>query len=83
MLKCYICDEKNKTEEAVSICIVCGMGLCMEHARRADLEIWEGHYPMPVKTMDKKTCPGSYASIASKQHILQLIKNEGDLNGCQ
>ena len=51
MLKCFICDENNKTEEAVSICIVCGMGLCMEHARRADLEIWEGHYPMPVKTM--------------------------------
>ncbi|MCD4799633.1 MAG: DUF2180 family protein, partial [Methanosarcinales archaeon] len=51
MLKCFICDEKNKTEEAVGICIVCGMGLCMEHARRADLEIWEGHYPMPVKTM--------------------------------
>ena len=51
MLKCFMCDEKNKTEEAVSICIVCGMGLCMEHARRADLEIWEGHYPMPVKTM--------------------------------
>jgi len=53
MLKCFMCDENNKTEEAVSICIVCGMGLCMEHARRADLEIWEGHYPMPVKTMEK------------------------------
>ncbi len=53
MLKCFMCDENNKTEEAVAICIVCGMGLCMEHARRADLEIWEGHYPMPVKTMEK------------------------------
>ncbi len=49
MLKCFICDENNKTEEAVGICIVCGMGLCMEHAQRADLEIWEGKYPMPVK----------------------------------
>ena len=51
MLKCFICDENNKTQEAVSVCIVCGMGLCMEHAHRADLEIWEGKYPMPVKAM--------------------------------
>jgi len=53
MLKCFVCDEKNKTEEAVSVCIVCGMGLCMEHARRVQLEIWEGQYPMPVKIMKK------------------------------
>jgi hypothetical protein len=53
MLKCYIHDENNETEEAVAICIVCGMGLCMEHAQRADLQIWEGKYPMPVKIMPK------------------------------
>ena len=53
MLKCFVCDEKNKTEEAVSVCIVCGMGLCMEHAQRVHLEIWEGQYPMPVKIMEK------------------------------
>ena len=53
MLKCYIHDENNETKEAVAVCIVCGMGLCMEHAQRADLQIWEGKYPMPVKIMEK------------------------------
>lgn len=53
MLKCYICDEKGVDEEAVVVCIVCGIGLCRDHARRVDLPISEGYYPMPVKTLKK------------------------------
>jgi hypothetical protein len=53
MLKCYDCMEEGKDSEAVSICIVCGKGLCMEHAKRMDIPIWSGKYPMPVKILEK------------------------------
>lgn len=53
MLKCYQCAENGVDEEAVAVCIMCGMGLCMEHAIMADLPIWEGGYPAPVKVLKK------------------------------
>jgi len=53
MLKCYLCAENDVKNEAVSVCIMCGMGLCIEHARRVDLPIWEGGYPAPVKILKK------------------------------
>ncbi len=53
MLKCYECATNDATEEAIAICIMCGKGLCMEHAKRVDLPIWEGGYPTPVKVMKK------------------------------
>lgn len=48
-MKCYVCAQQGKDTEAISICIICGMGLCMEHSVRKDTEIWEGGYPFPVK----------------------------------
>ncbi|RPI27765.1 MAG: DUF2180 family protein [Actinomycetota bacterium] len=36
------------------MCIVCGMGLCMEHVIREDVDIWEGGYPFPQKKARKK-----------------------------
>lgn len=53
MLKCYECTLKRVKEEAVAICIMCGKGMCMEHAKRVDLPIWEGGYPTPVKILKK------------------------------
>ena len=53
MLKCYECAENGDTEEAVAMCIMCGKGLCMEHAKRIDLPIWQGGYPAPVKVLKK------------------------------
>jgi len=35
-MQCYMCAKASKQTEAVGICIVCGMGLCMEHAIRDD-----------------------------------------------
>jgi len=55
-MKCYVCAKLGKTTEAVGICIVCGMGLCMEHAIREEREVWEGGYPFPARKM-KKTLP--------------------------
>jgi hypothetical protein len=48
-MKCYICAKAGKETDAVGICIVCGMGLCMDHAIREDMDIWEGGYPFPIK----------------------------------
>ena len=53
MLKCYECATNDVTEEAIAICIMCGKGLCMEHAKRVDLPIWQGGYPTPVKILKK------------------------------
>jgi len=53
MLKCYQCATNGTGEESVAICIMCGKGLCMNHANRIDLPIWEGGYPTPVKMMKK------------------------------
>ena len=29
-MQCYVCAKAGKQTEAVGICIVCGMGLCMD-----------------------------------------------------
>lgn len=44
-MECHVCAKAGKKTEAVGICIVCGMGLCMEHALRKDVDLWEGGYP--------------------------------------
>ncbi len=53
-MKCYICAQQGKTEEAVAACIVCGMGVCMAHAIRKDRDQWEGGYPFPSKKVGKR-----------------------------
>ena len=55
-MKCYVCAREGKDTDAVAICIVCGMGVCMEHLVREEVEIWEGGYPFPSKKL-KKTVP--------------------------
>jgi hypothetical protein len=37
-----VCAQEGTDTDAVAICIVCGMGLCIDHAIRDDLEFWEG-----------------------------------------
>jgi hypothetical protein len=53
-MQCYVCAKAGKQTEAVGICIVCGMGLCMDHALREDVDFWEGGYPFPNKKSKKK-----------------------------
>lgn len=52
-MECYVCAKAGKKTEAVGICIVCGMGLCMEHALREDVDVWEGGYPFPSQKATK------------------------------
>ncbi|GAB4314167.1 MAG: DUF2180 family protein [Methanobacteriaceae archaeon] len=69
-MKCYICAELGKDTDAVAICIVCGMGLCMDHAVRQEVEIWEGGYPFPSekleKTLPRILCPPCYEAFKEK-----------------
>ena len=65
-MKCYICARMGRASDAVAICIVCGMGTCMEHTIRREVDVWEGGYPFPAKKLGKKIprmlCPECNAS---------------------
>lgn len=69
-MKCYLCALEGKDEEAVAICIVCGMGLCKDHAIREDIDLWEGGYPFPsqkVKTpLPRFLCPWCYKALGGE-----------------
>ncbi|MCP1662018.1 hypothetical protein J2T61_000689 [Methanocalculus sp. AMF5] len=68
-MKCYICAEQGKDTDAVAICIVCGMGVCMDHAIREEIEKWEGGYPFPAKklklSIPRILCPPCYNAMKS------------------
>jgi hypothetical protein len=38
-MKCYVCAKLGMDKDAVAICIVCGMGLCMGHAFKQELVV--------------------------------------------
>ncbi len=48
-MKCYICAQQGKTTDAVAICIVCGMGVCMDHLIREETPVWKGDYPVRLE----------------------------------
>jgi hypothetical protein len=66
VMKCYVCAKMGKSEDAVAICIVCGMGTCMEHTIRREVEVWEGGYPFPAKKLPNRIprmlCPDCNAA---------------------
>jgi hypothetical protein len=70
-MKCYICAEEGKDSDAVAICIVCGMGLCMKHAIREETEVWSGGYPFPSEkmseTLPRILCRYCYKALEAKK----------------
>lgn len=46
-MKCYMCALEKVVRDAVAICIVCGMGVCMDHLVREEVETWQGGIPSP------------------------------------
>jgi len=66
MMKCYVCATLGKDADAVAVCIVCGMGLCMDHLVREEMDVWEGGYPFPAQKTGKKLprilCPDCAAA---------------------
>ncbi len=61
--------KERKDSDAVAICVVCGMGLCMDHVIREEIEIWEGGFPLPSKklekTLPKMLCKWCYEAYQS------------------
>jgi hypothetical protein len=43
------------------------MALCQEHLKRADIDMWEGGYPLPSKKARRKLprilCPECYEAL--------------------
>ena len=48
-VKCYLCAKMGKDTDAVAACIVCGMGVCMEHAIYEETPLWKGDYPVRLE----------------------------------
>ncbi len=57
-MKCYKCAESGVETDAVGICVVCGMGLCMDHANMTEISLWEAHQmdgvPLSALGIEKK-----------------------------
>jgi hypothetical protein len=53
-MKCYINEKEGKERDAVAVCVSCGMGTCMQHTVRREVEVWEGRYPLPSRKLPKK-----------------------------
>ena len=80
-MKCYICAKQGKDEEAVAICIVCGMGLCLHHAIKENLLVkdiidWgfgqeQVEYP---HTLPRFVCPECRLAINSESRIDSLCR---------
>ena len=64
-MQCYVCAKAGKQTEAVGICIVCGMGLCMDHALREDVDLWRGATRSP-KRRPRRSCRAFCARNARK-----------------
>jgi hypothetical protein len=65
-MKCYVCAKEGKESDAVAVCIACGMGTCMKHTIRKEVDVWEGSYPLPSRKLPKKMprmlCPDCNAA---------------------
>ena len=62
-MKCYVDAMEGKDKDAVAICIVCGMGVCLDHAIREDVTIWEGGYPFPSEKVSKNSAKNTVSCL--------------------
>ncbi|HOT93818.1 MAG TPA: DUF2180 family protein [Methanoregulaceae archaeon] len=68
-MKCYVCAREGRDTDAVAACIACGMGVCMTHVRREEVELVEGGYPFPArrlkKALPRMLCPECFEAYRS------------------
>ncbi|HBY97006.1 MAG: DUF2180 family protein [Ardenticatenaceae bacterium] len=38
-MKCYVCAKTGETMDAVAVCAICGMGLCLDHAIEREIPL--------------------------------------------
>ena len=65
MMKCYVCAKEGIESDAVAVCIACGMGTCMKHTIRKEIDVWEGStrsVPQVPKKMPRMLCPDCNAA---------------------
>ena len=82
-MKCYICAKQGIDEEAVAICIVCGMGLCLGHAFKEELVVadvinWgfgrEGRIPPHVASIHlRRMQTGHWSEEESRKEVTSRI----------
>ena len=60
-MKCYVCAEKGVDSDAVGVCIVCGMGVCMEHATVEEVTFWE------AQRLESSTVSGTFGGSVAKK----------------
>ncbi len=57
----------GKDVDAVAACIVCGMGVCMEHAVYEETPVWKGDYPVrlekDIESMKRILCPPCHEAL--------------------
>jgi hypothetical protein len=69
-MNCCICKQQGQDEPAVAICIVCGMGLCLDHLIREELPVYESvnagmaatKHKLPA-TLPRMLCPPCQAAL--------------------
>ena len=44
-MKCYVHAREGSREEAVAVCQVCGMGVCLDHAVERDMPLRQFQSP--------------------------------------
>ena len=66
MMKCYICAKEGKESDAVAVCVACGMGTCMKHTIRKEIDVWEGGYRSPPVNCQRR-CRGCSARTAMRR----------------
>ena len=72
----YVRKEAGNSD-AVAVCIVCGMGTCMTHTIRKEVDVWEGGYRSLPQTSQKR-CRECSALIAA---VLSMRENNGIVIG--
>ncbi|RXE57301.1 hypothetical protein ABH15_04160 [Methanoculleus taiwanensis] len=70
-MRCYVCATEGAVSDAAAVCVVCGVGLCMEHTVRDNVELWEGGYPFPAREMKRQVpralCPECYEAFGGQK----------------
>lgn len=56
-MKCYVCAKDEKSSEAVAVCIICGMGLCMDHAIEKNVPLVQRTSGWAAKEVLHILCP--------------------------
>lgn len=74
-MKCYICAKNAKSSDAVAICVACGMGTCMEHTVRREVNVWEGgkNFPDKINRMLCPDCNALYKETMDFQTLLTYV----------